>query len=331
VIATAGEWLIRSDDKAHGYGKDPYARTIPELLEQGVINLDKPPGPTSHEVVAWVKGILHVRKAGHSGTLDPHVTGVLPIMLGDATRLVRVLLLSGKEYVCTMRLQGDVSENRLREVMDEFVGVIYQRPPLVSAVKRQVRKRTIYYIKFLEKADRDVLFVVGCEAGTYIRKLCHDIGEALGSGAHMYELRRTRSGPFGEDESLVTLHTLKDAYEVWRETGEEGPLRKCIYPMEYALRGLPQIVVKDSAVDALARGAPLHVQGISRLQANIKKGDLVAVFTHLGEAVSLGRARMGADELLKASEGQALDTVAVVMKPGVYPSGWKKTKAQTIS
>ncbi len=142
----------------------------------------------------------------------------------------------------------------------------------------------------------------------------------------MYELRRTRSGPFAEDESLVTLHTLKDAYEIWKETGDEGPLRKCVYPMEYALRDLPKIVVKDSAVDALARGASLGVQGISRLESGIEKGDMVAVFTHMGEVVSIGRARMASDELLKTAEGQAMDTVAVVMKPGIYPSGWKKSQ-----
>ena len=210
--------------------------------------------------------------------------------------------------------------------MDEFVGVIYQRPPLVSAVKRQVRKRTIYYIKFLEMVGRDVLFIVGCEAGTYIRKLCHDIGEAIGSGAHMYELRRTRSGPFGEDESLITLHTLKDAYEIWKETGEEGPMRKCIYPMEYALRDLAQIVIKDSAVDALARGASLGVQGISKLETGIVPGDMVAVFTHMGEVVSIGRAKMTSEEMMKATEGQVMETAAVVMTPGIYPSGWKKAE-----
>jgi H/ACA ribonucleoprotein complex subunit 4 len=320
----AREWLVKSDDKPHGYGKDPYKRTIPELLDTGVINLDKPPGPTSHEVVSWVKGILHIKRAGHSGTLDPHVTGVLPMMLGDATRLVRVLLLSGKEYVCVMRLHADVPEKDVRKVLEEFTGTIYQRPPLVSAVKRQVRKRTIYYINFIEQVGRDVLFTVGCEAGTYIRKLCHDIGEALGCGAHMYELRRTKGGPFREDDSLITLHTLKDAYEIWKETGNEALLRKCIYPMEYALRDLPEIIVKDSAVDALARGAQLGAQGISKLQSGIKPGDMVAVFTHMGEVVSLGKARMTSEEMLKATEGQAIDTVAVAMKPGVYPSGWKK-------
>jgi H/ACA ribonucleoprotein complex subunit 4 len=316
-------WLKKSDDRPQGHGKDPYKRTIEELLDTGVINLDKPPGPTSHEIVSWVKGILHIKRAGHSGTLDPHVTGCLPIMLGDATRLVRVLLLSGKEYVCLMRLHADVPEKDVRRVLEEFTGTIYQRPPLVSAVKRQVRKRTIYYSKFLEMVGRDVLFIVGCEAGTYIRKLCHDMGEALGCGAHMYELRRTGSGPFTEDDSMITLHALKDAYEIWKETGNESLLRNCIYPMEFALRDLPAIVVKDSAVDALARG----VQGISKPQSGIKAGDMVAVFTHTGEVVSLGKARTSSEEMFTAAEGQAIDTVAVAMKPDVYPSGWKK-KAQ---
>jgi H/ACA ribonucleoprotein complex subunit 4 len=189
------ELLVKSECQPKGYGKDPSRRTIPELLDKGVINLDKPYGPTSHEVTAWVKNVLHIKRAGHSGTLDPHVTGVLPTMLGDSTRLVRVLLLSGKEYVCVMRLHADVPEIKVKAVLGEFTGTIYQRPPLVSAVKRQLRKRTIYYIDFMEMNGRDVLFRVGCEAGTYIRKLCHDIGEALGDGAHMYEQRRTKTGP----------------------------------------------------------------------------------------------------------------------------------------
>ena len=317
------ELLVKAECQAKGYGKDPYKRSIEELLDMGVINLDKPYGPTSHEVTAWVKNILHIKRAGHSGTLDPHVTGVLPIMLGDATRLVRVLLLSGKEYVCVMRLHADVPEDRVRAILEEFTGVIYQRPPLVSAVKRQLRKRTIYYNEFLEMSGRDVLFRVGCEAGTYIRKLCHDMGEALGVGAHMYELRRTKSGPFREDETLVTLHGLADAYYYYTQ-GDEAPLRKIILPMEYALRNLPRIVVKDSAAGALAEGAPLFVQGICKVDTGILKGDTVAVFTLAGEAVSIGIARMSTEELMAASEGQALDTLRVVMKPGVYPSEWKK-------
>ncbi|HTY91115.1 MAG TPA: RNA-guided pseudouridylation complex pseudouridine synthase subunit Cbf5 [Methanocella sp.] len=318
------ELLIKEECRPQGYGKDPYARSVVELLEKGVINLDKPYGPTSHEVTAWVKNILHIKRAGHSGTLDPHVTGVLPTMLGDATRLVRNLLLSGKEYVCVMRLHADVPEARVKAILGEFTGVIYQRPPLVSAVKRQLRKRTIYYIDFLEMDGRDVLFKVGCEAGTYIRKLCHDMGEALGVGAHMYELRRTRSGPFKEDDTLITLQDLTDAYFYYTQ-GDEAPLKNIILPMEHALRNMPRIVVKDSAVDALAEGAQLYVQGISKVDTGIQKGDMVAVFTLIGEVVSIGTAKMTTEEIMAVKEGQAMDTVRVVMEPGVYPKEWKKT------
>lgn len=318
------ELLVKTECKPLGYGKDPYSRTIPELLNKGVINLDKPYGPTSHEVTAWVKNILHIKRAGHSGTLDPHVTGVLPIMLGDATRLVRMLLLSGKEYVCVMRLHADVPEVKVRAMLEEFTGTIYQRPPLVSAVKRQIRKRTIYYIDFMEMDGRDVLFRVGCEAGTYIRKLCHDVGEALGCGAHMYELRRTKSGPFREDTNLITLQDLTDAYYYYSQEGDETLLRKYVMPMEFALSNMPRIVVKDSAVGALAEGAHLFVQGICKVDTGIKPGDMVAVFTLKGEVVSIGTAKMTTEELMSAREGQAMDTSRVVMEPGVYPSLWKE-------
>jgi H/ACA ribonucleoprotein complex subunit 4 len=318
------ETLVRFEEKTFLPGQDPYARTIPELFKKGVINLDKPSGPTSHEVVSWVKSILELPRAGHSGTLDPHVTGVLPTMLSEATGTVRSLLMAGKEYVCVMRLHKDVSPARITAAMKEFEGTLYQRPPLVSAVKRVVRKRTIYYIDVIEIEGRDVLFRVGCEAGTYIRKLCHDIGEAMGTGAHMYELRRTRSGPFMEDETLVTLHKIKDAYIAYKETGDEAPLRKCIYPMEFGLRHLPRIVIKDSAVDALAHGAPLFVQGICTVETGIQPNDMVVAYTHAGEAVSIGYSKLSTDALMKAADGQAMDTMKVLMKPCIYPMKWKK-------
>ena len=172
--------------------------TIDELLQKGVINLDKPAGPTSHEVAAWVKRILHIKKAGHIGTLDPKVTGVLPILLQDATRAVGALANLPKEYVCVLHLHKTVPDPLVWDILREFTVVLYQRPPLKSAVRRQIRKREIYYIDVLERQGNDVLFKVGCEAGTYIRKLCHDVGEALGVGAHMQELRRTKAGPFDE-------------------------------------------------------------------------------------------------------------------------------------
>jgi H/ACA ribonucleoprotein complex subunit 4 len=176
------------------YGKPPVLRTVRELFHNGIIVLDKPAGPTSHQVVAWVKEMLELEKAGHGGTLDPAVTGVLPVALGDAARALQVLLVAGKEYVALMGLHKQVDEKKIREVCESFVGEISQMPPLRSAVKRVRRTREVYYLEILEIQGREVLFRVGCEAGTYIRTLCVDMGKKLGCGAQLMELRRTRVG-----------------------------------------------------------------------------------------------------------------------------------------
>ncbi|TFF96381.1 RNA-guided pseudouridylation complex pseudouridine synthase subunit Cbf5, partial [Candidatus Thorarchaeota archaeon] len=178
---------------------------IEHLLQNGVIALDKPAGPTSHEVATWVKRILEANRVGHGGTLDPGVTGILPTGVGAATKAMQALLPAGKEYVCILELHHAASEGDIEQIVDEFVGKIYQKPPLRSSVKRVLRVREIYYNRILEIKGRLVLFRVGCQAGTYIRKLCFDIGEALGVGGHMRELRRTRVGWFREDEHLCSL------------------------------------------------------------------------------------------------------------------------------
>ena len=303
------------------YGCAPERRSIEELLQCGAINLDKPYGPTSHEVASWAKKVLHIRRAGHSGTLDPKVTGVLPIMLGDATKVVKALLLAPKEYVCLMRLHHPVREDAVREVCAEFTGRIYQRPPIKSAVKRNLRVRTVYYLRIEEIEDEDVLFTVGCEAGTYIRKLCHDIGIALGTGASMAELRRTGAGPFDESD-LITLHDLCDAYAGWNEDGDETLLRSMIHPVERGLTHLPRVVIRDSAVDAICHGASLAAPGMLSLSARIKKGETVSVYTQKGEAVSIGNACMTASEMQRCKSGIVVRTDRVIMRAGTYPKGW---------
>jgi H/ACA ribonucleoprotein complex subunit 4 len=305
------------------FGLKPEDRPLEMHLRLGAINLDKPSGPTSHEVVAWVKRILGREKAGHSGTLDPKVTGILPVMLGDATRVMDMLLLAGKEYVCLMRVHKQLPRKRILEVCSEFVGPIYQKPPLKSAVVKQLRMREIYYLEVLEIDGQSVLFRVGCEAGTYIRKLCFDIGLALGTGANMEELRRTRAGPFKEDSTLVTLHALKDAYEVWRECGDERELRKVIQPVEFALKHLPKLVISDNAVDAVCHGAPLAAPGLLSVETDINAGDDVAMFTLKGEAVGLAKAAMPTKEMLASESGIVAKTERVIMEPGTYPKAWK--------
>lgn len=320
------ETLVKSEDITdERYGKKPEERPIEEYIRKGVINLDKPAGPTSHEVTSWVKKIIKYGdlKAGHSGTLDPNVTGLLPVMLGDATKAVDALLTAGKEYVCLMKLHIAVPEKEIKRVFSEFTGEIYQKPSIKSAVKRETRIRTVYYLELLEMEDNSVLFKVGCEAGMYIRKLCHDVGLALGTGAHMQELRRTKTGPFREDETLITLHDLQDAYIAWQENGNEQLLRKAIKPMEFGLSHLPGIVIRDNAVDAICHGAALAAPGVLSVESGIEKGDIVAIFTLKGEAVAFGKAQMKSSEILKAATGIVASTDRVLMEAGTYPKGWK--------
>jgi H/ACA ribonucleoprotein complex subunit 4 len=251
------------------------------------------------------------------------VTGVLPIALKDATRVIQALLLSGKEYVCVMRLHSNVSEDRIKAVLDEFQGAIYQRPPLRASVKHRLRTRKIYYLDFLEMDERNVLFCVGCEGGTYIRKLCYDLGEALGTGAHMQELRRTRAGPFNEKDGLVSLYDVSYFYGQWKEKSDESALRQFIFPMEQALALLPGVFVRDSAVDALCHGANLAAPGVLSLEADIRRGDVVAVFTQKGEAVIYAKALVSAEEVLAMEHGLVAQTMRVLMDRGTYPKMWR--------
>jgi H/ACA ribonucleoprotein complex subunit 4 len=195
-------------------GFSPLNRPIDILKKYGVINLDKPSNPSSHEVVAWIKRILKVEKTGHSGTLDPKVTGCLITCINNATRLVKAQQSAGKEYVAVVKLHGKIDKvKKLEKALETLTGACFQRPPLISAVKKELRVRTIYESKLIEYDEkRDMgIFWVSCEAGTYIRTLCVHIGYLLGCGAHMQELRRVRSGALKEDASMVTMHDVKDA------------------------------------------------------------------------------------------------------------------------
>ena len=325
---TTREHLTKAEgttDPKHGH--KPNERPAEEYIRYGVINLDKPAGPTSHEVAAWVKKILHLARIGHGGTLDPKVTGVLPVTLEDSTKMVQALLHGGKEYVCVMKLHGDAKEEHVRSILKEFEDLIYQRPPLRASVKRQLRTRRIYYIDFIEMDGRNVLFRVGCEGGTYIRKLCYDIGEILGAGAHMQELRRTRAGPFVENSNdRVTLHDVAYWFAEWKEKRDEKILRRFIQPMEAALALIPKIVVRDSAVDALCHGANLTAPGVLSVDTGIAKGSLSAVLTLKGEAIALATALLSTEEILDLNHGTVATLERVLMPRGTYPKVWKSGK-----
>jgi H/ACA ribonucleoprotein complex subunit 4 len=298
------ELFIIKEEKGY-IGKDPTTRTTKELLTYGIINLDKPKGPTSHQVSDYVQKIIGIDKSGHSGTLDPAVTGVQPIALGRATRITQFLLTAPKEYICIMHLHAKVEENEIREALASLVGKIRQLPPIKSAVKRQVRTREIYELEILEIDIQDVLFRVKCEAGTYIRKLCHDAGILLECGAHMAELRRTQAGPFKEKDNLVTLQDINDAMHYYKK-GNDTYLRYCIQPIENALEHMKKVWIFDSAITSLSHGRDLAAPGISKMH-NFKKNDTVAILTLLGELVAIGTSEMSAVEANTHKKGVVIN------------------------
>jgi len=265
----------------------PDDRSVDSLLAFGVVNLDKPPGPSAHQVAAWVRDATEQDRVAHGGTLDPKVTGCLPILLGDAARAARIFDDAIKEYVTVLELH-DHAPADFEGVVAEFETEIYQKPPRKSAVKRQLRSRRIHDLEILEQDDRRALLRVRCESGTYIRKLCHDLGLALGTGAHMGDLRRTRTGTF-DDRSLVTLHDLVDAL-----ADDEAKLREYVDPAERALVHLPRVTIAPSAARAVADGAPVYAPGVIDAEPATEGGAtptddaLVACYTPNGAAVCLG-------------------------------------------
>ncbi|MGD2107737.1 MAG: RNA-guided pseudouridylation complex pseudouridine synthase subunit Cbf5, partial [Nitrosopumilaceae archaeon] len=308
-------------DNAYGTYYDK--RSIEQLLQYGLIILDKPPGPTSHETVAWTKRLLKIPKIGHSGTLDPQVSGVLPLGLGEATKALGVLLYGPKEYHALGRLHSLPSKEKLNEIIHLFTGEIFQKPPQRSAVVRQTRTRTIHEFEVIEQKERLLLTKILCESGTYIRKLYYDIGEVLGPGATMIELRRTRVGQFRESDGLITLHELANAFSIWEEQKDETKLRKMIKPIEHSLSEIKSVVVRDSAVDAMCHGAQLAIPGILKISPNLKKGDVVAIYTQKGEAVALAESTMSENEIKDATKGYAFETKRIIMAPDTYPRKWR--------
>lgn len=298
-----------------------------EYIKSGVINLDKPANPSSHEVVAWIKRILRVEKTGHSGTLDPKVTGCLLVCIERATRLVKSQQGAGKQYVAVVRLHGDLGENatsKVRRGVELLTGALFQRPPLISAVKRQLRIRTVYESKLLEFDDKRKLgvFWVKCEAGTYIRTLCVHLGYILGVGGNMQELRRVRSGVMGEEDGLATMHDVLDAQWVFDNSRDESYLRTIIKPLESLLVGHKRLVVKDSAINSVCYGAVLMIPGLLRFEDGIEVGEEVVMMTTKGEAIAIGIAEMNTAVMATCDHGRVARIKRVVMERDTYPRRW---------
>jgi len=270
----------------------PEERSIADLLEFGVVNLDKPAGPSAHQVAAWLREMADLGRAAHAGTLDPKVTGCLPVLLGTATRAAVALSDAPKEYVAVLRLHADPPAD-LEAVLGEFEGPIHQKPPRRSAVARRLRTREVYDIEILDRDGRRLLLSIRCAAGTYVRKLCHDLGLALGTGANMGDLRRSAVGHF-DDTTLVTLHDVADGLARNRE-GDEGWLRDAVDPAERALAGLPAVTIARLAAREVAHGAPVYAPGVLDIadppagEGGDESEPLVACYTPDGAAVCLGR------------------------------------------
>ena len=307
------------------YGCSPLSRPIDQHLLYGIMNLDKPVNPSSHEVVSWIKRILRCEKTGHSGTLDPKVSGCLLVCLNRATRLVKAQQGAGKEYVAVVRFHSNPgSEANVRKALDALTGALFQRPPVIAAVKRQLRVRTIYQSKMLDyDAEKfTAVFWVSCEAGTYVRTLCVHLGLVLGVGAHMQELRRVRSGCLSEHDNLVTMHDVLDAQHLYDSARDESYLRRTVMPLERILITYPRIVVKDSAVNALCYGAKLMIPGVLRFENNIEVGQEIVLMTSKGEAVALAVAQMTTAVIAGVDHGTVATIKRVIMERDTYTGRW---------
>lgn len=316
--------LVKSEGTTNPeFGKDPKDRTVEELLKCGIVNVNKPKGPTSHQVSEYVKKIFKQKKAGQSGTLDPAVTGVLPVGINRATRALEALLNAGKEYVCLMHIHKPQEIDEIKKACKKQTGKIRQLPPIKSAVKRDWRIREIYYFDILEISEnkQDVLFRVGCQAGTYVRRICDDIGKDLGCGAHMAQLVRSKVGIF-TDDNMVTLQELEDYYSLYKKDKEnkdaETKLKEFIKPVETAIEHLPKVWIHDSAVPYICNGMDLVLPGVSKLSSDIEEGEIVAILTLKDELVALGNAKLNSKSIIEEKKGVAVKVFKVLMEQGIY-------------
>ncbi|MEM7818188.1 MAG: RNA-guided pseudouridylation complex pseudouridine synthase subunit Cbf5 [Candidatus Aenigmatarchaeota archaeon] len=320
------EWLYRilDEETDERFGKEPSKRTLEELKDTGIINVDKHIGPTSHLISEDVKKILNLKKTGHIGTLDPNASGVLPVLLNKSTRLAPLFQKLDKEYVGVMHLHKDIDESFLKEFIEtKFIGKIKQTPPKRSAVARVLRERYVYEAYLLEKDGKDVLFKIICESGFYVRKYVHDIGQKLKIGAHLKELRRVSIGKYNLEEK--TYYKIFDEensislFDLMKMLNSEEELRKIIKPAEYYLTHVKKVFVKDTAIHNITLGAPLYVSGITRVQSDIRKNDLVAIFSLKNELVAFGVAVMDSVDMINSKEGIAVKIDRVFIDKNVYP------------
>lgn len=308
----------KTDDAIGAY---PDQKSIEQRLESGFFLLDKGAGPTSHQVAAWVRDMLELPRLGHGGTLDPFATGVLPLMAGKAMRLTKQILEHNKTYIAVFSFKSEVDQEALSNVMEQLKGRIYNVPPEISAVRVQVRTRKIYDFTLLDQSTKHMVARIRCQAGTYIRTMARDMGLLLDQPVELKELRREDSGRFKLDE-CVQLHEIADAIWLWKECNDGEALSRMLHPTEKLLADLPRIVVKDSAVAALAHGAPLLRPGLVSIPDDLSPGQNVLVTSIKGEAVCFVKVNTDSDSISKMERGEIARPSAVLMNDDVYPRRW---------
>lgn len=294
-------------------------QTLRQLLNCSFAIVDKPRGPSSHEVSAFARKMLGVEKSGHAGTLDPQVSGVLPVGIGKATRLLPYLTSKDKKYVCLMRTGREMAQSELLALFKRFTGTITQTPPKMSAVRKKPRQRKVFYINLLQLQSAKVLFEVHCEAGTYVRVLVSEFGRFC-AGAEMLELRRTSVGRIIESQAH-TLQEISDAMWLAREKRDESAIKHILVPASEAL-SLPKMVLQDSAVEAVCAGSPVYRPGLSSFDGGISEGAEVALMTEKSELVGIGRATASAEKMSRDKKGVTALPMTIIMKRGTYPRKW---------
>lgn len=309
--------------KPSNHGINPENLSIEQLLASGFILLDKPPGPTSHQVASWVRDLLGLERLGHGGTLDPFATGVLPLMAGKSMKLTKGILKTDKTYIAVLKFAQETNTEALNDVIGKLTGRIYNVPPEISAVKVQVRTRKIYSFEVIEATSKQAIVKIACEAGTYIRTIARDMGLLLGYNVQLKELRRDNSGRFSLTD-CVTLQEIADAVWLWKECGNSTALEKIIHPTEKLLLDKPYIIVKDSAASALCHGAPLLRPGLIEVSDKLSSGLEVAAFTSKNEVVGIVKMSKGFTEISNETSGEIGKPVMILMEQERYPPQWNK-------
>lgn len=312
------------DSKAetnNAIGGHPDSRSVEQRLASGFILLDKPAGPTSHQVASWVRDLFGLERLGHGGTLDPFATGVLPLLAGKSMKVTKKILTHKKTYIAIFRCAEEPDDASLETAMSRLTGRVYNVPPEISAVKVQVRTRKISNFEIIERNGNDILTRIDCEAGTYVRTMARDLGLMLGYKVELKELRREKSGRF-ELSKCVTLQEVADAYWLWKECDKPDALLKMIHPVEKLVLDLPAAHVKDSAAAAIAHGAPLLRPGIVDVDGGVSSGKEIAIFTLKDELVGIVKLTVDTNQLPNMDSGEVARPSMVLLEQDLYPRRW---------